>query len=91
MTTNTTIKNPKVPRTTLATEGLSWAEFGLMAYIEMAGDPSVTELADAATNGQEGLRHLLRKLSKRDLIQLTRHVNGLKRFTKGTYSVKPAA
>lgn len=66
---------------------LSWAEFGLLAYIEMKGDVLATDLEKAATNGKEGLRSLLGKLKKRTLVKLTRHVNEKKRFTHATYSL----
>lgn len=66
---------------------LSWAEFGLLAYIEMHRDVNVANLEQAATNGKEGLRSLLGKLRKRGLTQLKRHVNEKKRFTHASYSL----
>ncbi len=71
---------------------LSWAEIGMLAFIESRGNPSVKELESFAHNGVEGMRHLLRKLRKRGLVKLTRHLNSRKQFTGGTYSiVKQAA
>ncbi len=66
---------------------LTWAEFGMLAYIELRGDPSVRELEDAANNGVEGMRHLLRQLRKRGVVTLTRHLNARKQFTGGSYSI----
>jgi len=95
MTTDTSVprnrkipKKVKAPEATLRTPDLSWAELGLLAYIEICGAPTVKQLEEAATNGLESVRHLLKKLKRRNLIELTRHVDGNKRFTEGTYSLK---
>ncbi len=66
---------------------LTWAEFGMLAYIELRGDPSVRELEEAANNGVEGMRHLLRQLRKRGVVTLTRHLNARKQITGGSYSI----
>lgn len=66
---------------------LNWRERGLWAYLTEHGPTSFEDLMRAGDIGKEGLRHLIKSLKKKGIMEIPRIRDGKNRFTSSKYQL----
>lgn len=64
---------------------LNWRERGLWAHLDTVGPSSFEDLLAAGDIGKEGLRHLIKSLKKKGVVEIPRIRDDKNRFTSSKY------